>query len=76
MVDRGMSLRRAVASCYLLAGLYVLLGWAVSQLSLRNALIVSLVIALGSGWLVTKKGFLRMKGHRAALQGEGSQSLH
>lgn len=68
MMDRGMSLRRAVDCCYLLTGLYVLLGWTVSQLRPRYAWIVSVAIVLVSAIIVTQKGFLRMKGHRGAVQ--------
>lgn len=74
MMDRGMSIRRAVVCCYLLTGLYVLLGWTVSQLRPGYALIVSVGIGLISAIIVTQKGFLRMKGHRRAAQREESQS--
>jgi UDP-GlcNAc:undecaprenyl-phosphate GlcNAc-1-phosphate transferase len=60
MIDRGIPLRRTVAICYGLAGMYALIGLAMSQIRTRYALIVYIVVFAASGIVVWKKGYLKM----------------
>ncbi|HUU17564.1 MAG TPA: MraY family glycosyltransferase [Sedimentisphaerales bacterium] len=60
MIDRGIPLKRTVAICYGLAGMYALLGLAMSQIRTRYALIVYIVVFVASGFVVWKKGYLKM----------------
>jgi len=66
MVDRGLSLRRTVAVCYGLAGLYALVGLLMSQIRTRYAFIVYVLVFTVSGLIVWRKGYLRMAGLRGA----------
>ena len=60
MIDRGIPLIRTVAICYGLAGMYALIGLAMSQIRTRYALIVYIVVFAASGIVVWKKGYLKM----------------
>jgi len=60
MIDKGIPLKRTVAICYGLAGMYALLGLAMSQIRTRYALIVYIVVFVASGIVVWKKGYLKM----------------
>ncbi|GAI84254.1 unnamed protein product, partial [marine sediment metagenome] len=53
-------LKRTVAICYGLAGMYALLGLAMSQIRTRYALIVYVIVFVVSGIVVWKKGYLKM----------------
>jgi hypothetical protein len=66
MIDRGLSLNRTVAICYLLAGLYAFIGIAISQIRTRYALIVYIAVFVVSALLVWKLDFLKMEGLRGA----------
>ncbi|MCK5000599.1 MAG: hypothetical protein KAS23_13735, partial [Anaerohalosphaera sp.] len=66
MIDRGIPLKRTVAICYGLAGMYALLGLAMSQIRTRYALIVYIVVFAISAFIVWKNGFLEMEGIRGA----------
>ncbi|MBN1123643.1 MAG: undecaprenyl/decaprenyl-phosphate alpha-N-acetylglucosaminyl 1-phosphate transferase [Sedimentisphaerales bacterium] len=68
MIDRGIPLRKTVFICYLLAGIYAALGLAMSQIRTRYAVIAYILIFAVSGLWVWKKGYLRMKGVRGAIQ--------
>jgi UDP-GlcNAc:undecaprenyl-phosphate GlcNAc-1-phosphate transferase len=70
MIDRGIPLKRTVAICYALAGIYALIGLVMSQIRTRYALIVYVVVFIASGIAVWKMGFLKMKGLRGAIQKE------
>jgi len=67
MIDRGMSLKETVGICYVLASTYALAGLIMSQMRTRYAALAAVLIVLGSGTVVWKKGFLRMKGLRGAV---------
>jgi UDP-GlcNAc:undecaprenyl-phosphate/decaprenyl-phosphate GlcNAc-1-phosphate transferase len=67
MIDRGLSLKKTVAICYLLAGLYAFIGIAISQIRTRYALIVYVVVFVVSALLVWKLDFLKMEGLRGAI---------
>ncbi|MCH9023293.1 MAG: undecaprenyl/decaprenyl-phosphate alpha-N-acetylglucosaminyl 1-phosphate transferase, partial [Planctomycetes bacterium] len=58
-IDRGWGLKKSVRLCYLLAGIYALIGLAVSKFNFRWAILVFMLVALVSGWIVWKKGFLQ-----------------
>lgn len=64
MIDRGLSLKKTVALCYGLAGLYALVGLAASQMLLPYALLTYSAVFLVSAVTVWKKGYLGMDGNR------------
>ncbi len=68
MMDRGMSLWQTVRMCYFLAGIYALIGLAMSQIRTRYALIVYIGVSIVSALVIWKKGYLRMEGIRGAVQ--------
>ena len=68
MIDRGIPLRRTVAICYALAGMYALIGLVMSQIKTRYALVVYIVVFALSGIVVWIMGFLKMKGLRGAIR--------
>jgi UDP-GlcNAc:undecaprenyl-phosphate GlcNAc-1-phosphate transferase len=67
MLDRGIPLRRTVAICYALAGLYAVLGLAMSQIRTRHAVVVYLLVVAVSALVVWHKGYLRMQGLRGVV---------
>ena len=70
MIDRGIPLKRTVAICYGLAGMYALIGIIMSQIRTRYALVVYIVVVVVSGITVWKKGYLKMEGIRGAIRKE------
>jgi UDP-GlcNAc:undecaprenyl-phosphate GlcNAc-1-phosphate transferase len=68
MIDRGMSLKKTVAICYLLAAFYAIVGVVMSQIRTRYAAVVYLLVFAGSAFVVWKKGYLRMEGLRGAIR--------
>jgi UDP-GlcNAc:undecaprenyl-phosphate GlcNAc-1-phosphate transferase len=70
MIDRGIPLKKTVAICYGLAGMYALIGLAMSQIRTRYALIVYIAVFVVSGIVVWKKGYLKMEGIRGAIRNE------
>jgi len=68
MIDRGIPLKRTVKICYLLAGTYAIIGLAMSQIRTRYAAVVYFFVFAISAVIVWKKGFLKMKGLRGAIQ--------
>ena len=67
LMDRGIPLKKTVAICYGLAGLYALIGLAMSQIRTRYALVVYVLVMVISAFMIWKKGFLKMKGYRGAI---------
>ena len=67
MIDRGISLKRTVGICYLLAGLYALAGLLTSMISTPYNLIPLTGIFAISFLIVWKMGFLKMEGLRGAV---------
>jgi UDP-GlcNAc:undecaprenyl-phosphate GlcNAc-1-phosphate transferase len=67
MIDRGIPLKKTVAICYLLAGLYAVIGLAMSQIRTWYAAGVYIVVVLVSGMVVWRKGYLKMEGLRGAI---------
>ncbi len=70
MIDRGIPLKRTVAICYGLAGIYALIGVVMSQIRTMYALIVYIVVFAVSALVVWKKGYLKMEGLRGAVKKE------
>jgi UDP-GlcNAc:undecaprenyl-phosphate GlcNAc-1-phosphate transferase len=70
MIDRGIPLKRTVAICYALAGMYAVIGLVMSQIRTRYALVVYIVVFVISGIIVWKKGYLKMEGLRGAIRKE------
>ncbi len=68
MIDRGIPLKKTVAICYVLAGVYALIGLAMSQIRTRYALIVYVLVFIVSGIVVWKKGYLKMEGLRGKMR--------
>lgn len=68
MIDRGIPLKKTVAISYYLAGLYALIGLAMSQIRTRYAGIVYVIVFGVSGIIVWKKGYLKMEGLRGAVR--------
>jgi hypothetical protein len=69
MIDRGIPLRRTVQICYVLAGLYALIGLAFSiRIRARHALPVYVAVFIVSGIVVWRKGYLKMEGLRGAIR--------
>ncbi|MFI4913271.1 MAG: MraY family glycosyltransferase [Sedimentisphaeraceae bacterium JB056] len=66
MMDRGMGLRKTVTICYLLTAVYAVIGLLMSQISTRYALVVYILVFIVSGFIIWKKGFLKMDGLRGA----------
>ncbi|MCJ7691833.1 MAG: undecaprenyl/decaprenyl-phosphate alpha-N-acetylglucosaminyl 1-phosphate transferase, partial [Sedimentisphaerales bacterium] len=70
MIDRGIPLKKSVAICYVLAGLYAVIGLIMSQIRTRYAAVVHIFVFVISGLVVWKKGYLKMEGLRGAIQKE------
>lgn len=68
MIDRGISLKKTVAICYCLAGLYAAIGLAMSQIRTWYAVSVYIAVILVSALVIWKKGYLKMEGHRGAAK--------
>jgi len=68
MVDRGIPLKKTVAICYLLAGVYAVVGVIMSQIRTRYAAAVYIIVFVVSGLVVWKKGYLKMEGLRGAIR--------
>jgi len=70
MIDRGIPLKRTVVICYLLAGIYAIIGLLMSQIRTRYAAVVYVTVFLVSALIVWKKGYLKMEGLRGAVRKE------
>lgn len=66
MIDRGMPLKKTVAVCYVLAGIYALIGLVMSQIRTWYAAGVYVLVFVVSGLVIWKKGYLQMEGLRGA----------
>ncbi len=73
MIDMGIPLKKTVFICYALAGVYAVIGLAMSQIRTWYAAGVYVVVFLVSGLVVWKKGYLKMEGLRGARRA-GNQS--
>jgi len=70
MVDRGIPLKKTVAICYVLAGVYAGIGLVMSQIRTRYAAVVYIFVFVVSAIIVWKKGYLKMEGLRGAIRKE------
>ncbi len=70
MIDRGIPLKKTVKICYLLAGMYAVIGLTMSQIRTRYAVVVYVGVFIISGVVVWKKGYLKMEGLRGAIRKE------
>jgi UDP-GlcNAc:undecaprenyl-phosphate GlcNAc-1-phosphate transferase len=68
MIDRGMSLKKTVVICYVLAALYALIGVVMSQIRTRYAAVVYVIVFVVSALVVWRKGYLKMEGIRGAVR--------
>ena len=62
MIDRGIPLKRTVAICYGLAGLYALIGLVMSQIRTRYAVVVYVLVVVVSALVVWRRGYLQDAG--------------
>ena len=67
MIDRGISMKRTVGICYLLAGLYAVAGLLNSLIPTPYNLIPLVAIFAISFLVVWRMGFLKMEGLRGAI---------
>jgi len=70
MIDRGIPLKKTVAVCYVLAGVYAVIGLMMSQIRTWYAAGVYVAVFVVSAFVVWKKGYLRMEGLRGAIRKE------
>lgn len=68
MIDRGISLKKTVTICYLLAGVYAVIGLAMSQIRTWYAAGVYVLVFAVSGIIVWQRGYLKMEGLRGAIR--------
>jgi len=68
MIDRGIPLKKTVAISYVLAGVYAVIGLAMSQIRTRYAAVVYIFVFAVSCLVVWKKGYLKMEGIRGAIR--------
>ncbi|MBW8002287.1 MAG: undecaprenyl/decaprenyl-phosphate alpha-N-acetylglucosaminyl 1-phosphate transferase [Planctomycetes bacterium] len=62
MIDRGIPLKKTVKICYVLAGLYALVGVVMSQIRTRYAAVVYVLVFVVSALIVWRGGYLKMEG--------------
>jgi UDP-GlcNAc:undecaprenyl-phosphate GlcNAc-1-phosphate transferase len=67
MIDRGIPLKKTVAVCYVLAGVYAVIGLVMSQIRTWYAAGVYIFVFLVSALVVWRKGYLKMEGLRGAI---------
>jgi UDP-GlcNAc:undecaprenyl-phosphate GlcNAc-1-phosphate transferase len=67
MIDRGIPLKKTVLICYLLAGLYALIGVGMSQIRTRYAAVTYVLVFIISALTIWRKGYLRMEGLRGTV---------
>ncbi|MHC4543595.1 MAG: MraY family glycosyltransferase [Planctomycetota bacterium] len=67
MIDRGIPLKKTVAVCYVLAGVYAVIGLVMSQIRTRYAAGVYVVVFVVSAFVVWRKGYFKMEGLRGAV---------
>jgi UDP-GlcNAc:undecaprenyl-phosphate GlcNAc-1-phosphate transferase len=68
MIDRGIPLRKTVAICYVLAGVYAVIGLVMSQIRTWYAAGVHVFVFAVSAVVVWRKGYLKMQGVRGAIR--------
>jgi UDP-GlcNAc:undecaprenyl-phosphate GlcNAc-1-phosphate transferase len=73
MLDRGIPLKRTVIICYCIAGLYALIGLAMSQIRTRYAAVVYILVFIISALTIWRKGYLKMHGLRGVVPEKGTR---
>ncbi|AQQ72066.1 putative undecaprenyl-phosphate N-acetylglucosaminyl 1-phosphate transferase [Limihaloglobus sulfuriphilus] len=68
LMDRGLGLKKSVQISYAIALTYAVIGLLMSQIRTRYAIIVYIIVFIVSGFIVWKKGFLKMDGLRGAAK--------
>ena len=68
IIDRGISLKKTVITCYALAAMYAVIGLIMCPLRHRYAAIILAVTVTISAVVIWKKGFLKMEGLRGAVK--------
>jgi UDP-GlcNAc:undecaprenyl-phosphate GlcNAc-1-phosphate transferase len=68
MIDRGIPLKKTVAICYVLAGVYAVIGLVMSQIRTWYAAGVHVFVFAVSAVVVWRKGYLKMQGIRGAIR--------
>ncbi|MHC4132800.1 MAG: glycosyltransferase family 4 protein [Planctomycetota bacterium] len=68
MIDRGIPLKKTVAICYFLAGLYAAIGLVMGQIRTRYAAVVYIFVSVISAVIIWWKGYLKMEGLRGAVR--------
>ncbi|MCX5633499.1 MAG: MraY family glycosyltransferase [Phycisphaerae bacterium] len=68
MIDRGIPLKKTVGICYILAGMYAVIGLIMCPLRHRYAAVILAVTVTISAVVIWKKGFLKMEGLRGAVK--------
>jgi len=68
LIDRGIPLKKTVVICYLLAGIYAIIGLIMCPLRHRYAIIILAVTTVISAAVIWKMGFLKMEGLRGAVK--------
>ena len=68
LIDRGIPLKKTVVICYLLAGIYAIIGLIMCPLRHRYAIIILAVTTVISAVVIWKMGFLKMEGLRGAVK--------
>lgn len=68
LMDRGYGLKKSVLICYAIAGIYAIIGLAMSQIRTRYAIIVYFVVFIISAFIIWQQGFLKMDGIRGATK--------
>jgi len=68
IMDRGLSLKKTVALCYGLTGVYVAIGLVMSRMGFLYSVLLASGVAVISATVVGRRGFLQMKGLRGAVQ--------
>ena len=68
IMDRGLSLKKTVALCYGLSGVYVCMGLIMSQVGLIDSVLLACLVMVASAIMVWHKGLLKMKGLRGSIQ--------
>jgi UDP-GlcNAc:undecaprenyl-phosphate GlcNAc-1-phosphate transferase len=67
MIDRGVPLKKTVTICYVLAGVYAVIGLVMSQIRTWYAAGVHVFVFAISAVVVWRKGYLKMQGIRGAI---------
>ncbi len=73
LMDRGNTLGTTVMLCYLLAGLYALIGLAVCLMRFRYAMVAFFVVVIVSALVVWRGGFLQMNSDPAKSQPDSTR---